>query len=214
MLLGQCWPHGARGAAEPQTRACRASCANTRARKRTQARAHSRAGRARLALQMQVRRTLFFSLSLSLSPSLPLIFARSGGARTVCCRCCAQCICLTTRVRVSVGGVRRAPAPAPAVRDAANRPAARPCACVAHSGRTRAPVNPPPSPPPSTPRARIWCALAHLKKRTPAWRRNHRLSEAVVGDVPGEDFKCIDVDLGSTIGSCSLGQVRQQTMTL
>jgi hypothetical protein len=162
------------------------------------------------------------SLPLSLSPSLPLTLSpshfRAERQReySVLQLCCAQCICLTTRVRVSVGGVRcaPAPAPAPAVRDAANRPAARRCACVAHSGRTRAPVNPPPSPPPSTPRARIWCALAHLKKRTPAWRRNHRLSEAVVGDVPGEDFKCIDVDLGSTIGSCSLGQVRQQTMTL
>ena len=45
MLLGKCCPHGARGAAEPQTRSCRAPCANTRARKRTQARAPSPAGK-------------------------------------------------------------------------------------------------------------------------------------------------------------------------
>ena len=45
MLLGKCCPHGARCAAEPQTRSCRAPCANTRARKRKQARAHSPAGK-------------------------------------------------------------------------------------------------------------------------------------------------------------------------
>ena len=84
MFTGQCWPHdGARGAAEQQTRACRAPCVNTRARKGTQARAHSRA---RLALRMPVRRTLFFSLFLFTAFPLfpPLSISRGAAARAQC----------------------------------------------------------------------------------------------------------------------------------
>ena len=63
-------------------------------------------------------------------------------------------------------------------------------------------------------RAREWRARAHQKYRTPAWRRNHRLSEAVVGDVPGEDFKCIDVDLESTIGTSAAIKINYELEVL
>ena len=165
MLLGKCWPHGARGAAEPQTRSCRAPCANTRARKRTQARAHSPAGkrggeggggigegrdkghvvgqmlaarhtRRGRAANTSVPRTLrqhasaqtnagacaftrtpcaadagpphslLLPLPLYRFPSLPPSPFRAERRRehSVLQLCCAQCLCLTTRMRVC--GVR------------------------------------------------------------------------------------------------------------
>ena len=105
MLLGKCWPHGARGAAEPQTRAYRPPCANTRARKGTQARAHSRA---RLALRMPVRRTIFFSVSLStafpLSP--PLCISRGAAARAQCAAAVLCTMLMLDDTRASECGVR------------------------------------------------------------------------------------------------------------
>ncbi len=55
---------------------------------------------------------------------------------------------------------------------------------------------------------RVVCARASDVAHT-CLEKEPAVVEAVVGDVPGQDLKCVDVDLGSTIGFCLLGQGRQ-----